>query len=195
MEMEGVAKKMRIDDGFGTKRMKQQEEEVSASCLICAYKGLDSGSCGSCIAKAAALNRIKVAGGDSVKAAKDYAARVASGNLVVQMVPKKRITAGAAGVETAAPEEGTANKPVGIVREKTMVDAAHVKMLMDGPPRTPLRALAEDYFDDEDDPGFRENIIAGATLILAGIEQEENILTQFIKKGYAEMELEIDYGC
>ncbi|CAN6193699.1 unnamed protein product [Urochloa humidicola] len=182
METESVATKMRLDD------------VEPSSCRICAYKGLDSGSCDFCLAKASALDMIKATGGDSVKAAKDLAASVRSDICVVKVVPFKCNTETAFGgiCKTAAEEEGKA-KPVGIVRQRKMVPPAYIKRLLTGPPRRAFRPLAEDAFQRQ--PNLRESLRISADAVLESIQRNENILAQYFQKGYAVMELEIDYGC
>ncbi|CAN6173163.1 unnamed protein product [Urochloa humidicola] len=174
MEMERVAKEVRLDDGEPT------------SCRICAYKELDSGSCGTCIAKASALDTIKATGGDSVKAAKDSAAPAYSDICIIKAFPFKWNNG------TAAEEEGKA-KPVGIVRERKMVPPAYIKKLLTGPPRRTFRPLAEGFFQRH--PNLREPLRSATATLLESIKGDENILAQYFKKGYAVMELEIDYGC
>ncbi|CAN6193703.1 unnamed protein product [Urochloa humidicola] len=175
MEMESVATKMRLDDGEPT------------SCRICAYKGLDSGSCGFCLAKASALDMIKATGGDSVKAAKDSAAPAYSDICVVKVFPFKWKNNG-----TAPEEEGKA-KPVGIVRQSKMVPPAYIEKLLNGPPRRTFRPLAEGFF--QRNLNLCESLRSAAATLLESIKEDENILAQYFTKGYAVMELEIDYGC
>ncbi|CAN6177209.1 unnamed protein product [Urochloa humidicola] len=57
-------------------------------------------------------------------------------------------------------------------------------------PRTPLRPLAEGFF--ESDPDLRETVIAGANLALWGIERAEDIHAQFFSKGYVTVQLEFE---
>jgi hypothetical protein len=86
--------------------------------------------------------------------------------------------------------EGQA-RPTGVVRRTIRVREAHIKQLLADPRRTPLLPLSEDFL--QGNPRLRESLLAAVAAVLSSIAESENILLQFFQKGFAVMEVEVDY--
>ena len=56
---------------------------------------------------------------------------------------------------------------------------------------TPLLPLSEDFV--QRNPRLREPLLAAAAAVLSSIAKTGNILLQFFRKGFAVMEVEVDY--
>lgn len=167
------------------RRRADRENEIRADdgsmcCVVCKWcvtNGVDSWSpvdCKICVAKAAAFNRIKAAGGDSIQAAKDSASRAVADVCVLKFLPNKY-----------------RKKPE--VRRRGRVPQDYIQRLLTNPQLETLRPLPEDYF--EKDPQYRELMKDVAGTVLLTIEEDENVLYQFFKKGFADMEIVREGNC
>lgn len=157
-------------------------------CKACAAKEEDLAShtgCNICVAKAAAVNRVKAAGAESVEAE-------------VAKVKKPWAMSAAAAKETGGYVVKTETKVGGgedrrHVTTTTVVTVrlpdAHVMRFMRLRARTPLRPLSQDFFEGHD--SLRENCRSGAASILCSIKLEEEVLAQFFSKGYVVVEAEV----
>ncbi|XP_039835057.1 uncharacterized protein LOC120695919 [Panicum virgatum] len=182
---EGVVCATKEEEGIGAAK------EDSVMCAVrrfCVAKGEDSWSragCKICVAKTAALNRIKAAGGDSIKAAEDSASRAVGDICVVKAVPLDRAVPACANMFKGK------TRPVGVLKKTISVPEAYIKDLLTDPKHTPLLPLSEDFL--KNNPHLRQPVLNAAVATLSSIEKTENILCQFFEKGCAAMEVEVDY--
>ena len=170
-------------------------DDSSASCAVCeirAARGEEEdpwprAGCKLCAARAAALSRIRAAGGDPARAAADSASRARGDVCVVEAIP----------LDTAMPRRGIRvvpegqPRPTGVVRKTIRVPEAHIQQLLTDPRHTPLLPLSEDFV--RRNPHLREPLLAAAAAVLSSIAKTGNILLQFFRKGFAVMEVEVDY--
>ncbi|CAN6163157.1 unnamed protein product [Urochloa humidicola] len=165
-------------------KVEAEPAEESVVCKICVAKGETRTGCPFCLAKAAALGRIKAAGGSIIQAEEESNAKPLA---TVYMEYLDRVkAAGGCVVETVPKKDGK-----GALVTVKLPDS-YMKGVLSLRPPTPLSPLRQDLREDfQKDPSLREETRAVAAAILFSITRQEKILAQYYKKGYATVDLEV----
>ncbi|CAN6173162.1 unnamed protein product [Urochloa humidicola] len=166
----------------------QEDSAPRVACKICIAKGENSASrtagCPFCLAKAAALGRIKAAGGSIIEAEEESNAKPLA---IVKAEYLDKVKAAGGCIMKTVPKKDDKGNP--IVRVTVKLPESYMQGVLTLPPPVPLLPLSDDFFRKK--PHLRESSRIGAAMSLYTIVRQENILASFYEKGYGTMDLEV----